>query len=142
MEVTTQRLRALSGRLSAMATRSPTFASFFSSWARNVEVRRCVLPYSGSRTWRSIATFTVLSILSLTTTPVTVALVAIALHRLLLAQHRLDPGQVAAQPLELARRFELSHRLLDPQPEQLIVELALALLQLVGPEIADFSDLH
>src|SRR5262249_9909623 len=64
------------------------------------------------------------------------------LHRLLLAQHRLDAGQVAAQRLELVGGLELPHRLLDPQPEQLVVEILLALLQLVRPQIAEFPDLH
>src|SRR5262249_53858419 len=137
-----QRWRALSGRVSVMATLSPILASFFSSCARKVDVRRWVFPYSGSRTCRSIATFTVLSILSLTTTPVTTALVAIALHRLLLAQHGLHARQVPAQRLQLVGRLELPHRLLDPQPEQLIVELFLALLQLVGPQIPELTALH
>src|SRR5262249_9368737 len=65
-----------------------------------------------------------------------------SLHRLLLAQRGLHARQIAAQRLELVRRLELPHRLLDPQAEQLIVEVLLALPQLVRPEIADFSDLH
>src|SRR5215831_17647134 len=142
IEVTIQRLRALRGRVSVIATVSPIFASLFSSCARKVDVRFEVFPYSGSRTWRSIATLTVFCILSLTTMPVTVAFVAMALHRLLLAQHGLDARQVAAQRLHLVGRIELPHRLLDPQPEQLVVEILLAQPQLVRPEIADFPDLH
>src|SRR4029077_17991732 len=65
-----------------------------------------------------------------------------AFHRLLLAQRGLDPRQVAAQRLELVGRFELPHRLLDPQAEQLVVEIPLALPQLVRPEIAELPDLH
>src|SRR5258708_39763902 len=89
-----------------------------------------------------MADFTVLFILSLTTTPVTCAFVAIALHRLLLAQHGLHPRQVAAQRLQLVGRLELAHRFLDPQAEQLVVEILRALLQLVRCEIAAFPDLH
>src|SRR6478735_6395333 len=65
-----------------------------------------------------------------------------ALHRLLLAQRGLDPCPVAPQRLELLGRLELPHRFLDPQAEQLVVEIFLALLQLVRPEIAEFPDLH
>src|SRR4051794_33441517 len=39
-------------------------------------------------------------------------------------------------------RLELAHRFLNPQAEQLIVEILLALLQLVGPQIAELPDLH
>ena len=76
--VTTQRLRRLSGRDSAIATVSPTLASFCSSWARNLEVRRCDLPYSSWRTFRSTATTTVFAILSLTTTPIASVLLAMS----------------------------------------------------------------
>src|SRR4029079_16747279 len=58
------------------------------------------------------------------------------------ARSGLDPRQTAPQRLELVGGLELPHRLLDPQPEQLIVEILLALLQLVGPEIAELPDLH
>src|SRR5436305_2045563 len=64
------------------------------------------------------------------------------LHRLLFAQRRLHARQVAAQRLELVGRLELPHRLLDPQAEELIVEILLALLQLVWPQIAELADLH
>src|SRR5689334_18002460 len=64
------------------------------------------------------------------------------LHRLLLAQHRLHARQIAAQRLELAGCLELSHRLLDAQPEQLIVEILLALLQFVDRQIAELPYLH
>src|SRR4029079_504094 len=58
------------------------------------------------------------------------------------ARSGLDPRQTAPQRLQLVGGFELPHRLLDPQAEQLIVEILLALLQLVRPEIATFPDLH
>jgi hypothetical protein len=47
---------------------------------------------------------------------------------------RASPPHVA----HLGRRLELSHRLLDAQPEQLIVELLLAVAQLVDRQLADF----
>ena len=42
--VTVHRFRALIGRVSTMATRSPFFASSFSLCARNVEVRFWIFP--------------------------------------------------------------------------------------------------
>src|SRR3972149_2301574 len=75
-------------------------------------------------------------------TPVISALVAMSLRRLLLAQHRLHAREVAPQRLELLRRLELPHRLLDAQPEQLIVHVLLALPQLVDREVADLRHLH
>src|SRR5688500_20180039 len=75
------RLRRLSCRDSAMATVSPTFASLFSSCATNREVLRWVLPYTSWRTFRSTATTTDLSILSLTTVPVTCDLTLIVFTR-------------------------------------------------------------
>src|SRR5262249_17883674 len=62
--------------------------------------------------------------------------------RLLLAQNRLDPRQGAPQVADLARRLELSHRLLDPEPEQLVVDLPLVRLQLVDRQIANLGHLH
>src|SRR4051812_48711693 len=52
-----------------MRTVSPTFAEFSSSWAFRRVVRVTILPYTGCGTRRSIATTTVFSILSLTTSP-------------------------------------------------------------------------
>src|SRR6185503_6334460 len=69
--VTTHRLRRDSGRDSAMATVSPTFASWSSLCATNFDVFFWLLPYKPWRTWRSTETTTVFSILSLTTVPVT-----------------------------------------------------------------------
>src|SRR5688572_10019465 len=145
--VTTQRLRRLSGRDSAMSTRWPTFASLFSLCATNFVVLRWILPYSSSRTVRSTATTTVFSILSLTTVPVRCALTLMSFLpggsertrptlpegpplRLsgcrLLAQNRLHLRQIAAQLAHPRRRLQLPHRLLDPEPEDLVVELLFA----------------
>src|SRR5215213_2518673 len=85
--VTTHRLRLLIGRLSTIATRSPTFAVLFSSCATNFDVRRSVLPYRPCRTCHSTATTQVFCILLLTTTPSFSAFSAITL---LLRNHRLD----------------------------------------------------
>src|SRR5688500_5138440 len=147
------RLRRLSGRDSAMATVSPTFASLFSSCATNRDVLRWVLPYTSWRPFRSTATTTVLSILSLTTVPVTCALTLIVFTRrdrrparlhlcLALAQDRLDLREILANGAHLRRRLELPHRLLDAQPEQMVVELLLARAQLVDAEFPDLPDLH
>src|SRR5688500_12589533 len=64
------------------------------------------------------------------------------LRRLLLAQHGLDPRHIAPQRLQLVGRLELPHRLLDAQPEQLIVHVLLALPQFVDTEVADLRHLH
>src|SRR6185503_9918284 len=120
-----QRFRRLCGRVSTISTMSPGFASFFSSWHMNFDVRRSVLPYNPCRTCHSTATTMLFCILLLTTTPVFSDFCAIALRLPLLSEHRLDPCEVAADRLDLLRHFQLSHRLLDPHPEQLIGELAL-----------------
>ena len=52
-----------------MRTVSPSFAEFSSSCAFSFFVRVIILPYTGWRTRRSIATTTVFVILSLTTVP-------------------------------------------------------------------------
>ncbi len=43
---------------------------------------------------------------------------------------------------DLRRRLELAHRLLNPQPEQLIGEVALFRAEFVGAEVAQFRGLH
>src|SRR6187399_1874241 len=59
-----------------------------------------------------------------------------------LAENRLDPRQVAAQRAQLGRRLELTHRLLDAEPEQLIVEVLLARLQILDAQFANLTNLH
>src|SRR5262245_36522523 len=66
---TRQRLLLDIGRVSTTRTKSPTVASFCSSWAASLLARATVFLYRGCRTRRSIRTSTVLSILSDTTTP-------------------------------------------------------------------------
>src|SRR6185295_18509846 len=60
----------------------------------------------------------------------------------LLAQNRLDARQVAAHAAHLGRRLELPHRLLNPQPEQLVVEVALAHQQVGDRQLANLRRLH
>src|SRR6185503_4482746 len=134
------RLRRLIGRVSTIATVSPGFASFFSSCAMNVDVRRSVLPYSPWRTCHSTATTMLFCILLLMTTPVFSVLSAIAGS--LLPQHCFDPREIAAHGSHLVGRFELAHRLLDSHPEQLIDEIAFLGAQFVRVQVAQFSRLH
>ena len=63
-----------SGRVSITSTRSPTLHSFFSSCAFRRTVLLTIFLYSGCFTLSTIATTTVLSILSLTTKPTLVFL--------------------------------------------------------------------
>src|SRR5205814_2210794 len=98
--VTIHRLRRDSGRDSAIATVSPTFASLPSLCATNFDVFRWLFPYSPWRTWRSTATTTVFSILSLTTLPVTCDLTLI-----LCPLARLSPAESSSRaPGRGARR--------------------------------------
>ena len=43
---------------------------------------------------------------------------------------------------QLGRRLELAHRLLDAEPEQLIVEVLLARAQVLDPQFANLTNLH
>src|SRR6266571_1131702 len=63
------------GRCTSIMTRSPSPHSFFSSWAWYFFERVTIFPYIGWVTRRSTNTVTVLSILSLTTRPVSVRVV-------------------------------------------------------------------
>src|SRR6267142_5374991 len=67
-----------SGRHSSIRTRSPSPHSFFSSWAWYFFERVRIFPYIGWVTRRSTSTVTVLSILSLTTRPVSVRVVLLS----------------------------------------------------------------
>src|SRR5215210_395173 len=69
---TVQRLSLEIGRCSSIDTVSPTPYSFFSSWAWKVFDRRTVFFITGWVKRRSTRTTTVLSCLSLTTTPCSV----------------------------------------------------------------------
>src|SRR3954465_14009202 len=91
-----------------------------------------------------------LSILSLTTTPTFSFFRLMALVRpcraealphmrgrsgLLLLQQRLHPREIASHAPHLQRRIELSHRLLDSKPEQLVVEVVLARAQILEAQL-------
>src|SRR5690606_19716675 len=65
-------VRLQSGRLSSMRTGSRSLHSFFSACARNLLARLATLPINGCLTLRSRGTVPVLSILSLTTRPLSV----------------------------------------------------------------------
>src|SRR5690606_30732543 len=69
ISTTRHRLVADNGRVSMRSTRSPTPQALCSSCAFSLLVRCITLPYSGCLTRSSIWTTTVLSILSLMTTP-------------------------------------------------------------------------
>src|SRR5476651_1573948 len=56
--------------------------------------------------------------------------------------HGLDAREIATHGAHLVRRFQLSHRLLDAHPEQLIGQLPLPGAELVGAEVAQFGGLH
>src|SRR5690606_2131417 len=56
--------------------------------------------------------------------------------------HGLYAGEVAPQALQLLRRLDLPHRFLDPQPEELIVELLLTLPQVVDRQVSHLGHLH
>src|SRR5215471_5234073 len=60
----------------------------------------------------------------------------------LLSQHRLDAREVATDRAHLVRRFQLSHRLLDAHPEELIGQLALLAAELLDGEVAQFRGFH
>src|SRR5512137_2373162 len=139
--VITQRLRAESGRLSTIATVSPTCDAFSSSWAMNVEVSRRAFPYVSCRTWRSTATTRLFAILSPTTTPVTSVLAAIRFLPFF-RQDRLHPRQLAPERAHLLGGVQLAHGLLDPQPEDLVLQVLDLALQLVDAKLADLVDLH
>src|SRR5204863_7699253 len=54
----------------------------------------------------------------------------------------LHARQVAAHVADFRRRLELPHRLLDAQPEQLVVQLLLPVAQHVDRQLTDFRYLH
>src|SRR6185436_11716811 len=59
-----------------------------------------------------------------------------------LSLNRLDAREIAAHRAHLVRRLELSHRLLDSHPEQLIGEVALLGAELLGSQVAQFGGFH
>src|SRR5688572_23410272 len=61
---------------------------------------------------------------------------------LLLPEHRLDPRDVAPGLADLQGVVELTERLLEAQLEELLLEIALLGLQLLGAHLADLVRLH
>src|SRR5699024_807717 len=117
-----------------METVSPAFAWFASSWACSLVERLTYLPYSGCRSRRSIITTMDLSILSLTTLPVSVrAFFSSAISdTCLLVEHSLYAGNIPAYLLEQMRLAQLAGGLLHAQVELLTEEFIELLLELLG----------
>src|SRR5262245_25640580 len=85
----------------------------------------------------------VLSILSLTTTPSRIRFgIYCSLTGGLLAQHRLDAGDVAAHLAHAACLAELSAGLLEAQVESFLAQVAQLFLELVGRLGAQIAGLH
>src|SRR3954471_4408752 len=85
----------------------------------------------------------VLSILSLTTTPSRIRFgISCSLTGGLLAQHRLDAGDVAAHLAHAACLAELSAGLLETQVECFLAQVAQLFLELVGGLGAQIVGLH
>src|SRR5690625_7254648 len=116
-----------------METVSPAFAWFASSWACSLVERLTYLPYSGCRSRRSIMTTMDLSILSLTTLPVSVrAFFSSAISvTCLLVEHSFHPGDVPTNLLEQMVLAELARGLLHAQVELLAEEFEELLLELL-----------
>src|ERR1044072_2281740 len=85
----------------------------------------------------------VLSILSLTTTPSRTRFgMSCSLARALLAQHRLDAGDVAAHLAHATRLAELTAGLLETQVECFLAQVAQLFLELVLGLGAQIAGLH
>src|SRR6185312_9546511 len=85
----------------------------------------------------------VLSILSLTTTPSRIRFgIDDSLTRGLLAQHRLDAGDVAADLAHAAGLAELAAGLLEAQVERLLAQLAELFLELIPGLGTQIGGLH
>src|SRR6185295_14470251 len=120
---------------------SPGLAALSSSCAMKVEVRRWALPYKPCRTCHSTATTMLFCILLLMTTPTFSDFAAMS-GIPLLPQHGLHAREIAPHGAHLCRRFELAHRFLDAQPEQLVGQVALPHAELVGAQVAQLGGLH
>src|SRR3954447_7956813 len=59
-----------------------------------------------------------------------------------LSEDRFDPRQVPSHGAHLVGRFQLSHRLLDAHPEELIGQLAFLGAELLDGEVAQFRGFH
>src|SRR5205807_10264742 len=60
----------------------------------------------------------------------------------LLPQHRLHAREIASHDANFLRRLELTHRFLNPHPEQLIDQIAFLDAELVGAQVAQLRSLH
>src|SRR2546426_1311837 len=129
------------GRVSSMSTRSPTRLWLFSSCAFSFFDTRTTRWYRGWRNTRSIRTTRVFCITSDTTTPSRLLRSPTGLA-LLLAEHRVGPRQIFPRLVEPRGVLGHSHRKLEPQVEDLLVELPRLLLNLVGREVTPLRRFH
>src|SRR5690606_14908429 len=125
---------------------SPIWHSLFSSCAMSRLAVRITLPYSGCRDVYSTRTTAVLSILLLTTLPVSLRLVfGILLSlQLLLAENRLHPRNVPLGDANPVRVLKLAYFPLETQVEEFFLQLVQAGFQLARrqlPQICCF-ELH
>src|SRR5437016_2018106 len=88
-----------------------------------------------------MTTTTLLSIALLTTLPMTSAF-AISVLDALLAQHGLHTRQLTPQRPDFVAGLGLTHRLLNPQPEHLVVEIVRARFQIVDRQFAELVQLR
>src|SRR5512143_1039093 len=156
ISTTRHRLSFDSGRVSAIRTVSPVLAVFSSSCAFTRRVRVTILPYTGCGTRRSIATTTVLCILSLTTRPVRVLraprsdrrasapspFVCVVSAIGLFPQHRLEARDVAPNYPQAKRILERLGRAPELQPEALLLQLADTCRDVVLPHLANLFRSH
>src|SRR5262245_51815715 len=71
-----------------------------------------------------------------------VAAGAAVLVRTLLTNERFHPRQVAPHRAHLVGCLELTHRLLNPHPEQLVDQIPLLGRELIDPQWSQFRRLH
>src|SRR4029453_3163934 len=124
-----------------MRTRSPTRLSLFSSCAFSFFDIRMTRWYRGCRNTRSILTTRVFCITSETTTPSRFFRSPTG-AALLLAEHRLGPRQVLPRLPQPRGILGHPHRELEAQIEDLFVELARLLLELLLGQLAPLRRLH
>src|SRR5262245_52119322 len=124
-----------------MRTRSPTRLSLFSSCAFSFFDIRMTRWYLGCRNTRSILTTRVFCIASEITTPSRFFRSPTG-AALLLAEHRLGPRQVLPRLPQPRGVLGHPHRQLEAQIEDLFVELARLLLELLLGELAPLRRLH
>src|SRR5882672_9729020 len=146
--ITSQHLSLEMGRRSSIHTISPTANSFLSSCAWYFFERRTVFFMVGCVKRRSTRTTTVLSCLSLTTTPcsvrfgIAVSSLRLRLCRALLLRDGPNACNVATNLAHPGGVLELSRRPLEAQVEPLLLQLHALIVELVdghGPQVSGFQ---